>query len=190
MPAIFISHSSLDQPIANDVKTALDQFGFENVFLDFDKVTGFGAEENWEKRLYEELSRCHAVILVLTPNWLTAKWCFVEMCQARALGKLILPIVCEPLGQRVVLPGIQSVDLLDWKADGLDKLERRLRVATPRQRTVGHAPRSAWPPGAARPKRALPGVASIVAHAPTPAAGNQPEYRRKTGTDSYWLGHL
>ena len=85
MPAIFISHSSLDQPIANDVKTALDQFGFENVFLDFDKVTGFGAEENWEKRLYEELSRCHAVILVLTPNWLTAKWCFVELCQARAL---------------------------------------------------------------------------------------------------------
>ena len=42
MPAIFISHSSLDQPIANDIKTALDQFGFEHVFLDFDKVTGFG----------------------------------------------------------------------------------------------------------------------------------------------------
>ena len=43
MPAIFISHSSLDQQIANDIKTALDQFGFEQVFLDFDKVTGFGA---------------------------------------------------------------------------------------------------------------------------------------------------
>ena len=50
MPAIFISHSSLDQQIANDVKTALDQFGFERVFLDFDKVTGIGAGENWEKR--------------------------------------------------------------------------------------------------------------------------------------------
>ena len=130
MPAIFISHSSLDQPIANDVKTALDQFGFENVFLDFDKVTGFGAGENWEKRLYEELSRCHAVILVLTPNWLTAKWCFVELTQARALGKIILPIVCKPLGDRVVLPEIQSVDLLDWNAGGLDKLERRLRAIT------------------------------------------------------------
>src|SRR5216684_3154739 len=35
MPAIFISHSSLDQRIANDIKTALDQFGFEHVFLDF-----------------------------------------------------------------------------------------------------------------------------------------------------------
>jgi len=28
MPAIFISHSSLDQQIAKDIKTALDQFGF------------------------------------------------------------------------------------------------------------------------------------------------------------------
>ena len=130
MPAIFISHSSLDQQIANDVKTALDQFGFEHVFLDFDKVTGFDAGENWEKRLYEELSRCHAVILVLTPNWLTAKWCFAELTQARALGKIILPIVCKPLGERVVLPEIQSVDLLDWNAGGLDKLERRLRAIT------------------------------------------------------------
>ena len=130
MPAIFISHSSLDQQIANDVKTALDQFGFEHVFLDFDKATGFDAGENWEKRLYEELSRCHAVVLVLTPNWFTARWCFAELTQARALGKLILPIVCKPLGERVVLPEIQSIDLLDWNADGLDKLERRLRAIT------------------------------------------------------------
>src|SRR5689334_4596862 len=127
MPAIFVSHSSLDRQIAIDVKMALDRLGFEHVFLDFDKVNGFGVGEHWEKRLYEELSRCHAVILVLTPNWLTAKWCFVELAQARALGKIVLPIVCEPLGDRVVLPEIQSVDLLDWNADGLDKLERRLR---------------------------------------------------------------
>src|SRR5258705_13889122 len=68
MPAIFISHSGLDQQIANDVKAALEPFGFEQVFLDFDKETGIDAGENWEKRLYEELSRCHAVILVLTPS--------------------------------------------------------------------------------------------------------------------------
>jgi hypothetical protein len=130
MPAIFISHSSLDQQIANDLKTALDQFGFEQVFLDFDKVSGIDAGENWERRLHEEVSRCHAVILVLTPNWLASKWCFAELTQARALGKVILPIVCKPLGERIVLPEIQSVDLLDWNAGGLDKLERRLRAIT------------------------------------------------------------
>jgi TIR domain len=68
VPAIFISHSSLDPEIADDIKSAFDRFGFEQVFLDFDKATGIGAGENWEKRLYEELSWCHAVILMLTPT--------------------------------------------------------------------------------------------------------------------------
>jgi hypothetical protein len=33
VPAIFISYSSLDPEIGNDIKTALDRFGFEQVFL-------------------------------------------------------------------------------------------------------------------------------------------------------------
>ena len=106
MPAIFISHSSLDGKIADDIKATLARLGFDRVFLDFDKETGIGAGENWEKRLYEELSRCHAVILALTPNWMASKWCFAELQQARALGKLIFPIVCAPLGERKVLTEI------------------------------------------------------------------------------------
>src|SRR5262245_40465166 len=100
MPAIFISHSSLDGKIADDIKATLARLGFDRVFLDFDKETGIGAGENWEKRLYEELSRCHAVILAITPNWMASKWCFAELQQARALGKLIFPIVCAPIGDR------------------------------------------------------------------------------------------
>ena len=130
MPAIFISHSSLDPQIADDIKTALDRLGFEKVFLDFNKETGIGAGEGWEKRLYEELSRCHAVILVLTPNWLASTWCRIELAQARALGKVILPIVCAPIGDRYVLPEVQSVDLVDWKAGGLERIEQRLRAIT------------------------------------------------------------
>ena len=37
MPAIFISHSSLDQKVADDIKASLARLGFEQVFLDFDK---------------------------------------------------------------------------------------------------------------------------------------------------------
>ena len=130
MPAIFISHSSRDQQVADDIKSALARLGFERVFLDFDKDSGVGAGEAWEKRLYEEVSRCHAIILVLTPNWLTSTWCRVELAQARALGKVILPVICAPLGDRYVVPEIQAVDLVDWNAGGLDRIEQRLRAIT------------------------------------------------------------
>jgi tetratricopeptide (TPR) repeat protein len=128
MAAIFISHSSLDRKASDDIKTELAKLGFERVFLDIDKDDGISAGENWEKRLYEEISRCHAVALVLTPNWLASKWCFVELAQARALGKVILPIICEPLGGHTILPDIQAVDLLDWNEAGLQRLEQRLKA--------------------------------------------------------------
>ncbi len=130
MPAIFISHSSLDQKAADDMKASLSGFGFEQVFLDFDKDSGIGAGENWERRLYEELARCHAVVLVLTPNWLASTWCRIELAQARALGKVILPVMCAPLGEKFVLPEVQAVDLVDWNAGGLDRLGQRLNAIT------------------------------------------------------------
>src|SRR5262245_59032096 len=130
MPAIFISHSSADQKISDDIRSSLAKLGFEQVFLDFNKDSGIGAGENWERRLYEELTRCHAVVLVLTPNWLASTWCRIELAQARALGKVILPVICAPLGDRYVLPEVQAVDLIDWNAGGLDRIEQRLRAIT------------------------------------------------------------
>jgi hypothetical protein len=130
MPAIFISHSSHDPKASDDIKSWLAGIGFERVFLDFDTATGIGAGQNWEKRLYEEISRCHAVILLLTPNWLASKWCFAELQQARALGKVIVPVICAPLGESKVLPDIQAVDLIDWNADGLARIEQRLHAIT------------------------------------------------------------
>ena len=130
MPAIFISHSSRDQALANDITSSLKGLGYEEVFLDFDTETGIGAGEDWEKTLYQKLSRCHALILILTPNWLASTWCRIELAQARALGKTILPIICQPLGERYVLPEIQAVDFIDWKSGGLERIEQRLRAIT------------------------------------------------------------
>jgi TPR repeat protein len=130
MAAIFISHSSRDDTLANEVRALLAKDGYEQVFLDFDKHSGLQAGENWERRLYEEIERCHAVVLILTPGWLDSKWCFVEFTQARALGKIIFPLVLSPLGDKRVAPEIQGVDLRDWNADGQEYLRRRIREVT------------------------------------------------------------
>src|ERR1700733_12831487 len=126
MPAIFISYSNLDRGVSEDIKTSLGRLGFEQIFLDFDKTTGLGAGEHWERKLYEEINRSHAVVLVLTPNWMKSKWCFVEFAQARALGKVILPVICETIENSDVANEIQAIDAVNLGEQGLESLEKKL----------------------------------------------------------------
>ena len=146
--------------MSGDVKAALDRLGFEHCSSTSTRTTGLGIGENWEKRLYEELSRCHAVMLVLTPAWLASKWCFAELTQARALGKVILPVLCEPLGGQFVLPDIQAVDLVDWNAGGLERLENACARSRTSSRAVLRSIRRGRPirestPSSARTRRSI-----------------------------------
>ena len=60
MARIFISHSSLDDVAAAQIKTWLDSQGFENAFLDKDKTTGIPPGADWEKTLYREVEQSQA----------------------------------------------------------------------------------------------------------------------------------
>jgi TPR repeat protein len=127
MASIFISHSSLDNNFACELKSWLADQGYESVFLDFDNQMGLRAGQQWEKQLYEQLLRCHALILVITKNWFDSKWCFAEFTQARALGKLIFPVIFSPVGDDRVAPEIQGIDLTDWNAEGQSSLRQSIR---------------------------------------------------------------
>src|SRR5262245_3778808 len=126
VPSIYISYSRVDQEIAAEVKALVNKLGFEQVFFDLDESHGIAPGADWERKLYENLARSHAVILVLTPNWVASKWCFVELTQARALGKAILPIIAKPLGDRFVLPDLQAIAVDAWTEDGTARLRRAL----------------------------------------------------------------
>jgi formylglycine-generating enzyme required for sulfatase activity len=128
--AVFISYSAVDHQLAGEIKSRLTVLGFDQVFFDFDKNSGISAGEAWEKRLYEEISSCHAMLLVITPNWLASKWCFAELAQARALGKVIVPVICEPVDELFVLPEIQGSDLIYWNSAGRDRIAQQLRSIT------------------------------------------------------------
>ena len=134
MAAIFISHSSDDGAQALALKEMLTKIGFDNVFLDFDKHQGIPLGSNWERKLYYELERCHAVLLVLTKNWLASKWCFAEFAQARAMGKTVYVVLENPAGKPdEIAKDIQVCDLVTNREIGLrrlhDELENALLVA-------------------------------------------------------------
>lgn len=69
MTAIFISHRSSDNAEAQALKDWLGEQGPEQLFLDFDPADGIPAGVDWEQRLYQELRRCQASLIVLTPAW-------------------------------------------------------------------------------------------------------------------------
>jgi WD40 repeat protein len=124
---IFISHASVDGETAQRMKTWLDGIGFDKSFLDFDDQAGIAPGDDWERRLYSELERSQAVILILTKHWFASKWCFAEFAQARALGKAIFAIIESPAGEQFVSNDIQHLDLTSNREGGLERLARRLR---------------------------------------------------------------
>jgi len=95
MALVFISHSSLDNKETKKVTDELVVRGFKSFFLDFDLDKGIKGGEDWEKKLYSQLDKCHIVLLLLSPSWVKSKWCFVEYTYARILGKEIIPVIIE-----------------------------------------------------------------------------------------------
>jgi len=102
MPNIFISYSSHDNAPAERLEQWLDERGFEQIFLDFDRYGGFPPGEDWERRLYSELNKAAAVVLLLTRRWFDSKRRFAESTHARALGKVIFLVIVTPEGDQFI----------------------------------------------------------------------------------------
>jgi len=131
MSTIFISHSSKDNQIAEELERRLDRWGHHSVFLDLDPEKGIGAGQSWERTLYRKLRACRAVIAVCTDNYLSSRWCFAELALARMEGKHIISILADPLSLGSVLPSImtdrQCVDFRANVEEGYERLWRGLK---------------------------------------------------------------
>ncbi len=169
MASVFISHSSRDNAFAAEIKAWLADQGYENVFLDFDKTTGLDAGREWERQLYEAISRCHAVLLIITTSWLDSKWCFAEQAQARALGKLIFPLVITPDDRKLIGPTLRTIQTELWNDDGRAHLARRLKEVA-EEIARGHRWDRSRPP--------WPGIMAFEAEDAAVFFGRDPEIRK------------
>ncbi|GKS65717.1 hypothetical protein YTPLAS72_30210 [Nitrospira sp.] len=115
MSSIFISHSSRDNAIAQQVKAQLEQWGHRSVFLDFDPEKGIPAGRDWEKELYAKLRECRVVIVLCSHVSMASRWCFAEITHARALGKPVFPIKIDNVQVDRVLTNVQVIDaMVGW----------------------------------------------------------------------------
>ncbi len=119
MAAIFISHSSRDNEAAGQIKSWLDAGRLRAGLPRFRQGNGSGRRPRMgTAALREAIDRCHAVLLLVTPAWLASKWCFVEFTQARALGKVIFPIVLTADDRNLLGPPLSTIQAEQWNDAG------------------------------------------------------------------------
>jgi hypothetical protein len=123
MASIFLSHSSQDNAIASDLSRRLREHGYDSLFLDFDPDSGIKGGRDWERELYRNLKLARAVIVLCSPRSMASRWCFVEIAQAKALGKAIFPVAISPCRIESILSDRQVIDL---PAVGADEGYKRL----------------------------------------------------------------
>ena len=129
MSSIFLSHSSQDNPIAEQVKARLEQWGHRSIFLDFDPEHGISAGRDWEKELYAKLRECRAVIVLCSHASMASRWCFAEMTHAKALGKPVFPIKIDNVQVDRLLTSVQVIDATAGWDEACQRLEKGLVAA-------------------------------------------------------------
>jgi hypothetical protein len=86
---LFISHSAANNAAAIALRAWLAERGFDDVFLDIDPNRGLADGERWQAALKAAADRCEAVLFLVSPAWLSSKWCLAEFLLAKSLDKRI-----------------------------------------------------------------------------------------------------
>jgi WD40 repeat protein len=93
MSRLFISHSSLNNDKAIEVRNWLIGNGWDDIFLDLDPERGIAAGQRWKEALQKAAYRCELVIALVSPEWLSSSWCKSELDAARLMGKKVIALL-------------------------------------------------------------------------------------------------
>ncbi len=102
---IFISHSSTDKWVAQQIANHLVERGLDCFLDEKDIETGDSIDE----AIQENLSDCDEVLLLLSPASLKSQWVLIELGGAKVLKKRLVPILLH-VGQNE-LPDVLSDQL-------------------------------------------------------------------------------
>jgi len=102
---VFISHSSKDNDIVNSLYSVLKQSGIEVYAALFSYAPGI----QLSKKILDGIRKSDCVLVLLTGRARMSNWVQNEIGMAKALGKLIIPIVEEGVKVPSILAGIEYI---------------------------------------------------------------------------------
>ena len=97
---VFISYSRADKAFASELVLGLAACGFAPYIDRQDIAPG----EDWEKRLAGLITEADSIVYIVSPDSLASENCALELRQAVALRKRILPVVWRPIDDALAAP--------------------------------------------------------------------------------------
>ncbi|HEY6886979.1 MAG TPA: TIR domain-containing protein [Solirubrobacter sp.] len=129
MSAIFISHSSVDRRVADEVHDGLRDRGYGPLFLDNHLSDGIPVSANWEATLYRKLHDCRALVLLCSEASMRSQWCFAEFVAVRSAGKVVIPLVLDGCEIPNVIGQLQGAHWRTGNGEAFDRLAQGLAAA-------------------------------------------------------------
>ncbi len=111
---VFISYSRADKAFANELVLGLAACGFAPYIDRQDIAPG----EEWEKRLAGLISEADSIVYIVSPDSLSSENCAIELRQAIALRKRILPVVWRPFDDALAPPEMKRLNYIFFSGEG------------------------------------------------------------------------
>ena len=127
---LFLSYSRTDAQFAKLLASSLETLG-HSVWIDAEDIVASG-EDRWRRSIVNGITRCDAMLLVLSPNSVTSQNVEREVTVAAEMKKRIAPVMyqqCElPAGLMYELAGVQRIDFTQQShEEAVSQLDHFLR---------------------------------------------------------------
>lgn len=141
---VFLSYRSLERAFALRLAALLHESGI-NVWADC-LPSGLRVGDDWPRSLAEAIDSCRCVVAVISPAYLNSEMCRNELSRARQRGRIVFPVLIEPVSPNdwpIELQRLQYDDFTNWRdPDTLAKAANSLvsRLRTNAKDVIGQRP--------------------------------------------------
>ncbi|MBY0360682.1 MAG: TIR domain-containing protein [Phreatobacter sp.] len=123
---VFISFSTKDLAVAEEVKRQLVKLGFDSLFLSADPINGIRAGEEWRQRLETQLRYARVFLPLISANWIASSWCHAELRIAKFMGMSIFPVRIGEGDTSGIADELQDIRVRLDRGEDLDQLRMLL----------------------------------------------------------------
>ena len=126
MPRIFLSHSSKDRQLADDLAELFRLHYVETWYSNRDILAG-----PWEPEIYKGLDLCDSFLVILSDDAICSEWVRKEVELAMQDPRYvergrIVPVLARPCDWQTLHPEINCFQLVDFTADRDEAIRRLL----------------------------------------------------------------